>query len=130
MRFKSSDITDETRFMNRRAFMAGCAAVALVGPGAAHAAPAMPALAPLTPARNDALSLKEPSTKFESATTYNNFYEFGGGKDDPAREAHRLRARPWTVQVDGLVQKPTTFDIDELLRRSPRLERGSLSPRR
>jgi sulfoxide reductase catalytic subunit YedY len=123
MRFKSSDITDEALFMNRRAFMAGCAAVALVGPGAAHAAPATPALASLTAARNDALSLKEPPTKFESATTYNNFYEFGVGKDDPAREAHRLRTRPWTVQVDGLVHKPKTFDIDELLRRFPLEER-------
>jgi sulfoxide reductase catalytic subunit YedY len=77
----------------------------------------------LPAARNESLSLKETATKFESATTYNNFYEFGVNKEDPAREAHRLRPRPWTVQVDGLVHKPKTFDIDELLRRFPLEER-------
>ena len=55
-------------------------------------------------------------TKFEAATTYNNFYEFGVNKDDPAREAHRLKTRPWTVAVEGLVHKPKTYDIDDLVR--------------
>src|SRR5207237_7214334 len=78
---------------------------------------------PLGATRNEALSLREPATKFEAATTYNNFYEFGVNKDDPARLAHTLKPRPWTVQVDGLVHKPKTYDIDELLRLSPLEER-------
>mgnify|MGYP003693709801 CR=1 FL=1 len=55
--------------------------------------------------------------------TYNNFYEFGVNKDDPSRLAHTLRTRPWTVQVDGFVNKPKTFDIDELMRLFPLEER-------
>src|SRR5213079_998704 len=78
---------------------------------------------PLKAARNDAQSLREPATKFESATTYNNFYEFGVNKPDPARLAHTLTPRPWTVQVNGLVHKPKTYDIDDLLRLFPLEER-------
>src|SRR5207244_12252160 len=66
--------------------------------------------------RNEALSVKDGATKLESATTYNNFYEFGVNKDDPAREAHRLKTRPWTVKVEGFVHKPKTYDIDDLVR--------------
>jgi sulfoxide reductase catalytic subunit YedY len=121
-RFKSSEITDERLYLNRRAFMAGTAALALGGSEAVAAPPPAP-LAPLPAARNGAFSLKEPPTKEESATTYNNFYEFGVNKDDPARLAHTLRTRPWTVRVEGLVGKPKTFDIDELIRLFPLEER-------
>jgi sulfoxide reductase catalytic subunit YedY len=122
-RFRASEITDEHLYLSRRAFIVG-GAVAALGAGTAEAAvqPA-PQGAPLPGPRNDALSLKEAPTKWESATTYNNFYEFGVDKDDPAREAHRLKTRPWTVKVDGLVQKPKTFDIDELIRLFPLEER-------
>jgi sulfoxide reductase catalytic subunit YedY len=121
-RFRSSEITDEKLVLNRRAFIAGGCAAALTLPSATEAAtPPMPP--PLPATRNDALSLKEPLTKWEAATTYNNFYEFGVDKDDPAREAHRLRTRPWTVKVEGLVGKPKTFDIDELIRLFPLEER-------
>jgi sulfoxide reductase catalytic subunit YedY len=123
MRLRSSEITEERLVLNRRAFMASCAGLVLSASRASHAAAPSPALTPLAVPRNDALSVKEPPTKFESATTYNNFYEFGVNKDDPAREAHRLHTRPWTVQVDGLVAKPRTFDIDDLLRRFPLEER-------
>src|SRR5262245_10567545 len=119
-RFASSEITDEKLYLDRRSFIAGAAALAL---GAADDAGAAPPLAALKAARNDALSLTDHPTKFESATTYNNFYEFGIEKDDPAREAHRLRSRPWTLQVDGLVAKPKTYDVDELIRLFPLEER-------
>jgi sulfoxide reductase catalytic subunit YedY len=79
--------------------------------------------APLPSTRNEALSLKDTPTKWEAATTYNNFYEFGVDKDDPAREGHRLQTRPWTLKVEGLVGKPKTFDIDELIRLFPLEER-------
>src|SRR5207253_1161889 len=78
---------------------------------------------PLAATRNAAFSLNESATKVEAATTYNNFYEFGVNKDDPSRLGHTLRPRPWAVQVDGFVQKPKTFDIDELTRLFPLEER-------
>jgi len=119
--FKASEITDPKLYFNRREFIAGAAALALL-PRVAEAA-AAPAGPPLKAARNEAFSVKEAATKFESATTYNNFYEFGPNKEDPARLAHTLKTRPWTVQVDGHVAKPKTYDIDELLKLSPLEER-------
>lgn len=56
----------------------------------------------------------EPVTPYLSMTTYNNFYEFGLGKDDPSQNAGSLRTRPWTVKIDGEVRKPQTVDIDTL----------------
>ena len=119
-RFTSNDVTDPALYLSRRELMAGAAAWALL-PGASAAA--LPAPAPLQATRNVGRSLNEPPTKYEHATTYNNFYEFGVDKDDPARLAGSLRPRPWSVRVDGLVQKPKTFDIDELLRLFPLEER-------
>ncbi len=119
-RFTSNDVTPEQLYLNRREWIAGAAAAALLPGESAAATPPGP---PLKAARNEALSLKEPPTKFESATTYNNFYEFGVNKDDPARLAHTLRPRPWALQVDGLVHKPKTFDVDELIRLHPLEER-------
>jgi sulfoxide reductase catalytic subunit YedY len=114
-RFRGSEITDERLYVSRRQFMAAAGGLLLAGPGLAAAATA-PEPGPLPARRNEALSLKEPPTKYESATTYNNFYEFGVNKDDPSRLAGTLRPRPWTVQVDGLVHKPKTFDIEDLLK--------------
>ncbi len=119
--FKASEITDPKLYFNRREFIAGAAVFAL-WPWASRAA-AAPAGQPLKAARNEAFSIRDTPTKFESATTYNNFYEFGPDKDDPARLAHTLKTRPWTVQVDGHVAKPKTYDIEELLRLSPLEER-------
>ena len=62
-------------------------------------------------------------TPYKDVTGYNNFYEFGTDKADPAREAHRLQTRPWTVAVEGLVGKPRVFDLDELLKLAPLEER-------
>jgi sulfoxide reductase catalytic subunit YedY len=123
MKFRSSEITPERLYLDRRAFIAGAGALVL-GAGAPDAEAATPpAGQALKAARNDQLSVKESPTKFESATTYNNFYEFGVNKDDPARLSGAFKARPWTVKVDGLVAKPRTFDIDELLKAFPLEER-------
>ncbi len=62
-------------------------------------------------------------TAFESITTYNNYYEFGTDKEDPAAHSGKLKTRPWTVKVEGEVKKPKTFDIEELLKLSPLEER-------
>ncbi len=124
-RFRWSEVTDRKLYLSRRELMAGAAALAL-GAGCAPptvAAPAAPPGQPLKATRNPAYALEDAPTKFESVTTYNNFYEFGVNKDDPARLAHLLRPRPWSVQVDGHVAKPRTFDIDELSRLAPLEER-------
>jgi sulfoxide reductase catalytic subunit YedY len=122
-RFSSSEITDPRLSLDRRAFMLGAAALSLAGcEGTAGAAPP-PAGPPLASSRNTALSLGEPPTKFESASTYNNFYEFGVNKDDPARLAHTLKPRPWTVQVDGEVGRAKTYDVDDLMKVAPLEER-------
>ncbi|HSB62473.1 MAG TPA: molybdopterin-dependent oxidoreductase, partial [Vicinamibacteria bacterium] len=120
--FRSSEITDQRLALDRRAFLAGAAALVAAG-GAPAPAAAAPAGLPLKATRNPALSLTEPPTKFESATTYNNFYEFGTDKSDPSRLAATLRPRPWAVVVDGEVHKPKTFDIDEILKFAPLEER-------
>src|SRR5207253_5663518 len=84
---------------------------------------ATPTLPPRAATRNAASSLTESATKIEAATTHSNFYEFGVNKDDPSRLGHTLKPRPWTVQVDGFVSKPKTFDVDELMRLFPLEER-------
>ena len=69
-----------------------------------------------------ALVLDKP-TPLDDVTTYNNFYEFGTDKADPARRAGSLQTRPWTVAVEGAIRKPKVYDLDELLRLAPMEER-------
>ncbi len=68
-------------------------------------------------------STDEEKTSFDAVTSYNNFYELGTGKEDPAENADKLITRPWTVTVDGEVGNPKTFGIDDLLKRYPLEER-------
>jgi sulfoxide reductase catalytic subunit YedY len=72
---------------------------------------------------NKKYSVNDKQTSFKDATTYNNFYEFGMDKDDPARYGKSLITRPWTVSVEGLVQKPQVFDFDSLIKLSAMEER-------
>ncbi len=74
---------------------------------------------------NQKYSVNDKQTSFKDATTYNNFYEFGMDKDDPARYAKSLITRPWTVSIEGLVQKPMIIDIDSLIKLSALEERVS-----
>jgi sulfoxide reductase catalytic subunit YedY len=122
-RFRSSEITDERLYVNRRRFIAGAAALGLAGGAVTDTllaelaqAAKEPTGAPLGATRNPAFVNPDTLTKFEDASTYNNFYEFGVDKSDPARLAHTLKTRPWSVKVEGLVHKPKTYDIEELLR--------------
>ncbi|MBZ0159957.1 MAG: protein-methionine-sulfoxide reductase catalytic subunit MsrP [bacterium] len=117
----SSEITDYQLYLNRRSFLIGMAALVLSPTRSAVAAP--PAGAPLSAARNEQFAVEDSPTSFENITTYNNFWEFGPNKDDPARLAHLLKPRPWTVQVDGHVARPRRYDIDELARLFPLEER-------
>jgi sulfoxide reductase catalytic subunit YedY len=117
----SSEITPFDLYLNRRSFLIGAAALALAPSGPAAAA--APAGQPLKATRNAAFTVEDPATAIESVTTYNNFYEFGVNKEDPARFAHLLRPRPWTVEVSGHVARPKTYDVDELMRLFPLEER-------
>jgi sulfoxide reductase catalytic subunit YedY len=65
----------------------------------------------------------EASTPYDAVTTYNNFYEFGLQKNEPAERAHTLKPRPWTLAVTGAVEKPLTLDIDDVIGRFPLEER-------
>jgi sulfoxide reductase catalytic subunit YedY len=122
-RLRYSDITPERLYLDRRSFVAGAAALALAPLWPDEASANTPQGAPLKAPRNEAYKLDDAITKFESATTYNNFYEFGVNKEDPARLAHTLKPRPWSVQVEGHVGKPKTFDVDELMKVAPLEER-------
>jgi sulfoxide reductase catalytic subunit YedY len=69
-----------------------------------------------------AMTVEKP-TRYDDVTTYNNFYEFGTDKADPARQAGSLKPRPWSVAVEGAVRKPGVFDLEALLRLAPMEER-------
>ena len=103
--FKYSDITPKADYLNRRQIMAGLAGLGGVALGSI-AGPAFAAGEYSTDAKPNTL---------EDITSYNNFYEFGTGKEDPAKYAHTLTTDPWSVQVDGLVDKPGNYDLADLL---------------
>jgi sulfoxide reductase catalytic subunit YedY len=118
----SSEITPEAAYVNRRAFMRAALAA---GAGAALAAPGSPLVGdaaaqanvwPLTGVTKSDLSTTEKVNTFEDITTYNNFYEFGTDKGDPARYTGKLTVRPWTVKIDGHVAKPGAWQIEDLLK--------------
>lgn len=119
-----SDVTPEPLFRDRRRFMqqaAGAmAGVSAIGaglwPGKAQALLKAEGGEALEPVVESRFSTDEPVNTFDQVSTYNNFYEFGTGKGDPADNAHSLKTRPWTVQVDGMVGKPGTLDIEALLK--------------
>jgi methionine sulfoxide reductase catalytic subunit len=119
----SSEITSKDAFFNRRNFLRGAAAVGvgvlalkrvpgLIHPEAVHADQQLAAVA-------SKYTVPDAQTPFGKATTYNNYYEFGTDKSDPAKNAHTLHTRPWTVQVSGLVKKPQTLDIDAIMKYRP-----------
>jgi len=116
---RAHEITDEALYLRRRELLAGgalAAGVALAWPWRARAAEAPSELAPLDAKPNPAFSTQEPQTAFADASSYNNFYEFGTDKSDPAENAGTLAPRPWFVAVDGEVAKPGPISIDDLLK--------------
>jgi sulfoxide reductase catalytic subunit YedY len=124
----SSEITPQAAVekfnRDRRRFLTTAAAL---GAGALAATKIPSILDPETHARAATelqtvpgkFTTSENQTPFAKATTYNNFYEFGVDKSDPARNAHTLQTRPWTIQVTGMVKKPTTVGIDDILKYRP-----------
>ena len=99
-----SDVTPKSVFLNRRAFMAGAAGLALAGPATAKIA-----------AKASAYSTDAKPNTLEEITGYNNYYEFGYGKEDPAAYAGSLVTDPWSVKVDGMVDKPGDYALGDLV---------------
>lgn len=91
-----ADVTPQHMWLNRRQIMAGVAAGAILGPQMAQA------------------SDLEPNS-YEDITSYNNYYEFGTGKEDPAKHAHRLKTDDWSIKVDGLVDNPGDYTLADLV---------------
>ena len=115
---RPSEITSKDNYLNRRSFIrAGSIAGA-----AALAGPALGALVPeaqgakLSSVTKSGFSTDEPPNSYEDITTYNNYYEFGTGKDDPYRNAQDFEARPWTITVDGHAEKTGTFDFEDFIK--------------
>jgi sulfoxide reductase catalytic subunit YedY len=104
----SSEITAEKAYHNRREFLKaagftlGAGIAATVAPGCAQAA--------------SKYDTNETKTPFANVTSYNNYYEFGTDKAEPAYNVKNFRTRPWTVAVEGMVKKPATYNIEDLLK--------------
>ena len=94
-----NDVTPESIYLNRRTLLAGLAATTIM-PTMGHAA----------------VELPEPNS-WEDITTYNNYYEFGTGKGDPAANAHQLTISPWKVKIDGMVDNPGDYDFDDIMKK-------------
>ncbi len=125
-----SAITPPAIYARRRQLLkqiaVGGAALSLPALRPAMAQTARPGKAAALPGARSAVSgalTMEKPTSYQDVTTYNNFYEFGTDKSDPARSAGTLKPRPWTVMVEGEVGKPGRFDIDALLKLSAMEER-------
>jgi sulfoxide reductase catalytic subunit YedY len=113
-----SDVTDRRLYLRRREFLRTAGAMAAAGVLAARpgSALAQGGGAKLPNVKKGPLATDEALTPYEAVTTYNNFYEFGVDKDDPARNAGSLKTRPWTVTIDGAVAKGGVFAIDDLVK--------------
>src|SRR5258707_11415788 len=119
----SSEITPSEKFFSRRSFVTGATALGvgalalrqvpgLIHPDAVHADQKLTTV-------QSKYTVPDAQTPFAKATTYNNFYEFGTDKSDPAKNAKTLHTRPWTMQVAGMVKKPRTIDIDTIMKYRP-----------
>ena len=110
---RAAEITDEGLYLSRREWLTsiGLTAIALTPGRLAAASRRWSQGTDLTP------------TSYKDITSYNNFYEFGTGKDDPSENAHTLRPRPWSVVVEGDVKKPGSYELDALLKGIPVVDR-------
>jgi len=107
-----SEVTPRIEYLNRRHFLAA----ALAGLPAA-------ALGAKLSATRSPFSTSETPTPLDAITHYNNFYEFGTDKEDPSKNAYKLRTSPWSVKVEGAVAKATVLDLDTILKLAPLEER-------
>jgi sulfoxide reductase catalytic subunit YedY len=123
---KYSDVTPKSIYLNRRRFLSGvlaggtalAAGFELAGPYA-YAQQGRK----LSPLAKSPFSTTEKMNSREDITTYNNFYEFGTGKDEPAVNARNFKTSPWTVSIEGEVNAPKTLDMDAIMKAAPLEER-------
>ncbi len=129
---RSSEITPQGVYLRRRhmiqALAGGAAGTAIAGWAMRHAfaQAARPGkLAALAGARSEVsgAATMEKLTNYQDASSYNNFYEFGTDKSDPAQNAHTLKTTPWTVEIEGQVKKPGKYALEDLLKLSAQEER-------
>jgi methionine sulfoxide reductase catalytic subunit len=114
-----SDVTPKPLYLNRRRFLAGSIALGAFGALAGTARAGK-----LGDFKKTSYNVgDEKVTPLEAITHYNNFYEFGTDKEDPAKNAQKFRTSPWTLKVEGEVAKPLTFDCDDLMKIAPLEER-------
>jgi sulfoxide reductase catalytic subunit YedY len=127
-RIPDRDATPEALYVRRRDFLRGGAALAAGGAALlghdrrAHAF-SEELLTPLANVKPNTMKLDEKKTPFADIASYNNFYEFGTDKSDPAANAGSLKTRPWTVACEGEIGKPQVIDIDKLIKMFPLEER-------
>ena len=113
-----SEITSKENYLNRREFMrmGAIASGTILAPAALGAVVPKERRARLADVKSSALSTDEAPNSYEDITTYNNFYEFGTGKDDPVMFARDFKPRPWKITVDGEAEKTGTFDFDDFIK--------------
>ena len=114
-----SDVTPKEIYVSRRRFVASAAAAALAPRAFGQNG------RKLSPLKPSPFSISEELTPFEAAAGYNNFYEFGTAKEQPAKLAHTLRTHPWEIKIEGAVKKPQVIDIDAVMKLAPLEERVS-----
>ena len=125
----ASEVTPRWLYLNRRRFLEGVVGVtagALAGrtlQELVRPSQQVMAATKLSVASKSPFSTNEEVTSYDDATHYNNFYEFGTGKEDPAKNATQFRTSPWSVKVSGLVDKPRSFSLEELQQLAPLEER-------
>lgn len=117
-----SEITPRRTYLNRRNFMTGAAALGIAGTFNPKGAMAVDA-AKLQTVKSPLSTTGLTPTSFKDITSYNNFYEFGVEKDEPSKNAGRMKTRPWTVTIDGLVKEKKKVSIEELMSFRPIEER-------
>jgi sulfoxide reductase catalytic subunit YedY len=106
----ASEITPRSLYLRRREFIAGAGGLGLSGLFSGSAASAR------LPAAKSPFSTQEPPTPLKDVTSYNNYYEFGSGKADPAANAQSLTVDPWQVSVEGLVAKPAQYQLEDFIK--------------
>ena len=116
---RPSEITPEDDYLGRRRFLRGLTAAGLVtgfpGLSVAQSVMSVSVIRQLDYRRNPRYSTDEQKNTFEEITGYNNFYEFGTDKAEPARNAGRLRTRPWSVAIEGEAEETGVFDLEDIL---------------
>src|SRR5262245_25263454 len=116
---RSSEITDQKLYLNRREFLQAATGTAIAVAGALAFEPTLRAATPAAHGRKlenikkSALATDERPNSWEQITTYNNFYEFGTDKDEPSMLAKNFKTEPWTVTVDGECNNKATWHLED-----------------